>query len=139
MNPTLFIMRGPPGSGKSTIAKKIAFSFNFNSDVTASQVICSADDYFMVNGKYCFDGNKLKEAHADCQDKCEYLMRATVDNIIIDNCNTRRTHMNPYYDLAGRYGYEVVIVECRGEFQNIHGVPPATIGRMRADMNNNVY
>ena len=39
-------MRGLPGSGKSTKARKIAGQFG---------VVYSTDDFFMVNGEYKFD------------------------------------------------------------------------------------
>jgi adenylate kinase family enzyme len=39
-------MRGLPGSGKSTKAKKIAGEHG---------VIYSTDDFFMVNGQYVYD------------------------------------------------------------------------------------
>lgn len=43
-------MRGLPGSGKSTKAKKIAGELG---------VIYSTDDFFMVNGQYVFDGKMI--------------------------------------------------------------------------------
>ena len=45
-------MRGLPGSGKSTKAKKIA------GDVG---VIFSTDDFFMVDGQYKFDPKMIEE------------------------------------------------------------------------------
>ena len=57
-------MRGIPGSGKSTTAKKIAGE---------TGKIHSTDNYFMVDGEYRFDPKKLKENHeanynAFCED-----------------------------------------------------------------------
>lgn len=43
-------MRGLPGSGKSTKAKKIAGS---------QGVVYSTDDFFMVKGQYVYDGSKI--------------------------------------------------------------------------------
>jgi adenylate kinase family enzyme len=47
-------MRGLPGSGKSTKAKKIAGNFG---------VIFSTDDFFMVNGKYTYNPQMIGEYH----------------------------------------------------------------------------
>ncbi len=53
------IMRGTPGSGKSYLAglvHKTALEHGYSS------VICSADDFFMVDGKYNFSTAKLVRA-----------------------------------------------------------------------------
>lgn len=47
-------MRGLPGSGKSTKAKKIAGN---------EGVIYSTDDFFMINGKYTYDPKLIGENH----------------------------------------------------------------------------
>ena len=49
-NKTLYILRGIPGSGKTTHAKRLAGT---------NGVIISADDYFMRDGEYCFDASKF--------------------------------------------------------------------------------
>lgn len=61
----MLVMRGLPGSGKSTLGRKILDTYNPNSDPSGT-VVCAGDDYFTdpVTGVYNFDGNKLKEAHA---------------------------------------------------------------------------
>jgi hypothetical protein len=53
----LLLIRGLPGSGKTTMAKKYA---------QAGYVHCEADQYFEVGGEYRFDGSKLRAAHDDC-------------------------------------------------------------------------
>ena len=46
----MFIMRGLPGSGKSTIVKLIAEKYKTN------VVVCSADDHFLQeDGSYLYD------------------------------------------------------------------------------------
>ena len=47
-------MRGLPGSGKSTKAKKIAGEIG---------VIYSTDDLFMVDGQYKYDAKMIGEYH----------------------------------------------------------------------------
>ncbi len=54
MEKVLYIVRGIPGSGKSTFAKQL---------VGADFLVCEADKYFMVDGEYKFDATKLKQAH----------------------------------------------------------------------------
>ena len=64
----MLILRGLPGSGKSTLCKKIAKSFRTEERET---VVCSGDDFFTdpKTGKYKFDGSKLIEAHNSAKSK----------------------------------------------------------------------
>lgn len=47
-------MRGVPGSGKSTKAKKLAGS---------SGLVFSTDDFFMVKGEYVYNQKMIGEYH----------------------------------------------------------------------------
>ena len=50
----LVLMRGLPGSGKSTKANKIAGE---------KGIVYSTDDFFMVDGKYVYDVKMIGEYH----------------------------------------------------------------------------
>lgn len=102
----LFIMRGLSGSGKSYIAEKIAGEYK-NVDVE----LCSADHFFVKeDGTYMFDGDKLKEAHQECQAKAGTAC-SEGKIVIIDNTNVRRWELQHYVKLAADYSYTVLIVE----------------------------
>ena len=59
------IMRGLPGSGKSTIASRIQ-------EQLPQVQVCSADHHFIdEEGEYRFDLSKLGAAHAACQAAAE--------------------------------------------------------------------
>ena len=130
MNKKLYIVRGLPGSGKSTFAEAL---------VGADFLVCEADKYFMVDGEYRFDGSKLKEAHESCRNLVETYMKDSLVNdqwyreIAVSNTFTQEWEMQPYIDLAKRYGYMVftVIVENRHGGVNQHGVPDEALTRMR--------
>jgi uridine kinase len=64
----MFVMRGLPGSGKSTLSKRIATVYDTEDQKT---VICSGDDYFTdpENGEYKFNAQKLQEAHTAAKNK----------------------------------------------------------------------
>ena len=98
MEKTLIIVRGIPGCGKSTFARMIA---------DAPGCICTADDYFMKDGKYQWEASKIGLAHAECQSKCERLMRMSVDKVIIANTSTTKQEMQVYFNLAEKYGYKI--------------------------------
>jgi predicted kinase len=117
----LILLRGLPGSGKSTFAELIG---GFR---------CEADMFFMEDGEYKFDINRIKEAHHWCKKECESFMVREKPKVIVSNTFTQEWEMEDYYDLAKRYGYKVtsVIVENRHGGESIHSVPDATLGNMR--------
>lgn len=123
MEKILIIARGLPSSGKSTFAKILV----------EDHFICTADDYHMVGDKYDWKPENVHFAHTQCQIKCENLMLAGAWKIIVANTNTTVKEMQPYYDLALKYGYKVfsIVVENRHNGINDHNVPEETIQKMR--------
>ena len=121
MDKILYIVRGLPGSGKSTFAKSIA------------PVHFEADMFFMNNGEYKFDFSKIKEAHQWCQESTQDAMVYGSPKVAVSNTFTQEWEMKPYYEMAEKYGYVVfsVIVENRHGGKNVHGVPEATLDNMR--------
>jgi predicted kinase len=99
----LIIMRGVSGSGKSTMARKIAED--------RGGIIFSTDDFFEREGRYEFDPKMLPSYHAKNQARAEAAMSDGVSPIIIDNTNTQAWEMKPYVEAAVKHGYEVEIVE----------------------------
>ena len=123
---TLYIVRGIPGSGKSTFAKSIG------------GVHIEADQFFMMNGKYNFDITKIKLAHKYCQNQTEAWMKTdgtqvNNDKIVVSNTFTQEWEMEPYFKLAEKYGYKTfsLIVENRHGGVNEHGVPEDKLELMK--------
>ena len=130
MSKLLVLLRGLPGSGKSSFAKHMWSDF----------VICEADQFFYDSeGNYNFDPSKLKDAHKYCRDKVETFMSDNEKNsqfyseIVVSNTFTREWEMDEYFKLAKKYNYQVVslIVENRHGNKNVHGVPDSKIEEMR--------
>lgn len=130
MDKVLILLRGLPGSGKTSFANLIWSSY----------VICEADQFFYDEaGNYNFDATKLGQAHKACQEKVETFMQDNQNNhqfypeIVVSNTSTTEKELQPYYDLALKYGYTVVslIVENRHGGQNVHGVPDEKLEQMR--------
>ncbi len=119
MEKNLFLLRGLPGAGKSTLAESLAIAH------------CEADKYFMKDGKYNFDASQLGKAHAWCQGECEKAMIFEVD-VVVSNTFTTERELNDYYKLANKYGYRVhsIIVENRHGGINQHNVPEEALKRM---------
>ncbi|XP_002167368.3 2',3'-cyclic-nucleotide 3'-phosphodiesterase isoform X1 [Hydra vulgaris] len=131
----MYIMRGLPGSGKSTIAKQISKLFHSN-DV----VICSADDFrFNKDGVYVFDASKLYETHKKCQNKAQkYCMAGKT--IIIDNTNLSKKDFEPYLSMAEQHHYLTLFVQTQETdtdvlySRNVHNVPKQKIDAMKSNM-----
>ena len=126
----VFICQGAPGSGKSTLAKEFAAKFN--------AVICSADDFHMKNGKYCWKPENSGKGHKYCQELAKKNIEAGVD-VVIDNTNTTTKEMNFYIDVARIHNAKIYIVRPDTEWalnvnelfiRNTHGVPMKTIEAM---------
>ena len=116
----LYLLRGLPGAGKSTLAKELANTH------------LEADMYFIKDDEYIFDGSKLKEAHEWCRSECERAMLWDL-KIAVSNTFTQEWEMKAYYELAEKYGYTVfsIIVENRHGGINEHGVPQEALDRMK--------
>jgi len=123
----LFLLRGLPGSGKTTLAKSIG------------GVHYEADMFFVDgNGNYHFDVASLRDAHDWCQEEAETVMKGwgnvlPASKVIVSNTFTQAWEMQPYFDLAEKYGYRVysLIVENRHGGVNEHGVPKEKLVQMK--------
>jgi predicted kinase len=120
----LYILRGLPGAGKSTLAASLTDEHY------------EADMFFQLLGGYKFDASKLGSAHEWCQDMVMLAMVRREPKIAVSNTFTTSKEMQIYYDLAALYGYQVysIIVENRhgtSEETNIHNVPTETIQKMK--------
>jgi len=126
---TLIIMRGLPGSGKSTYVKE-----NF-----PDAVVCSADSFFLnEDGEYIFVNWKLQQAHQHCFRKFIDAVTSDAETIVIDNTNICRWEYENYVFMAEKFGYR--IRKIRMNFaesdiplfgkRNVHGVPEFKINQM---------
>ena len=121
----LYLIIGIPGAGKSTLANKI-IAEHPNTTIKHYE----ADMYFIRNGEYNFNPKKLFYAHKWCQIKAE---QAMIDNydVIISNTSLTPSERKPYIELAKKYNYDIDVITCNGNYNNIHNVPIETIERMK--------
>jgi predicted kinase len=121
MNKILYIVRGLPGSGKSTFAQ------------TLTPNHWEADMYFInENGEYKFNMDEIKIAHQWCRDAVEDAMGRGLDKIAVSNTFTQVWEIEPYHKLAEQYDYTVfhLIMENRHGGVNTHDVPTEVLYKM---------
>jgi len=125
-NKNLYILRGLPGAGKSTLAKNIG------------SVYFEADMFFMEGNEYKFNPTKLKDAHAWCQNQVRISMKNSDSKlgdtrIAVANTFTQEWEMEPYIEMAKEYGFTVftLIVENRHGGVNQHNVPDEVLDKMK--------
>jgi predicted kinase len=123
---TLFVFRGLPGSGKTTLARQLDLD------------VFEADQFFMEGGIYRFDPSKLPQAHAECQRQTLECLEAG-KSCVVSNTFTQRWEMQPYIEMAEQTDTRLSVISlfdggCTDEQlaeRNTHGVPLQAIQAMR--------
>jgi predicted kinase len=117
----LILLRGIPGSGKTTLANIISHNN------------VAADEYFEKFNDGEFDGSQLSDAHQWCHDQVEKMMSMSKSKIVVHNTFTEKWEMQDYFDLAEKHGYRVhtIVVENRHGGESNSNVPEHTIESMK--------
>lgn len=122
----LTLIRGLPGSGKSTRAKELCAQ-------TGAEHI-ETDMFFTdLAGNYNYDPDLVSTAHRWCLARTKALLGQS-DSVVVSNTFTRRWEIEPYVELIENYfpdDCQIEIITCTGRYQNVHGVPAEVIERMR--------
>ncbi len=111
----VIIIRGLPGSGKTTYAK----------EKFPHHALIEADDYFCVGGLYIFDFGRIKDAHSWCLWRAQKAHEAGCD-IVVANTFTRYWEMKEYL----RLWPNARVIRMNYSFESAHGVPPEKIKQM---------
>ena len=126
---TLIIIRGLPGSGKTTLAEALVRA-------GAAEEHYEADQFFIdEDGAYNYDPSKIKEAHEKCINNVHDALNCGLD-CAVSNTFVRKREMKPYFELAERYGVDVQVITVQGPWKNEHDVPDEVITRMKQNCEN---
>lgn len=121
MTKTMIILRGPPGSGKTTIANILATS-------RSVPRVLSLDKFRIVDGRYRFDASREKEVLAEYRVALKEALDDEEECIILDNVHSRRWEYKREEELGKKYGYRVFVLEVQEDFwtcleRMVHPVP----------------
>ena len=130
-------MRGLPGSGKTRWVREYKEVYGESGTI----VVCSADDYHVVDGVWKFNPKNLAAAHNACLKKFNDSVatapygRGTGATVIVDNTNLAAWEISPYYRLAETYGFDVRIVRIHAAIEDAfhrqsHAVPAHVMAQM---------
>lgn len=115
----LLLIRGLPGTGKSTLGQYMKDSGDYDE-------LYEADQFFESGGRYIFVHELIGEAHAWCHKRTFEALDAG-KNVVVCNTFTTWDEVAPYV----RLNIQLDIIECRNERVSIHDVPAHTLERMR--------
>lgn len=124
--PTLYLIRGVPGSGKSSFAQQMK-------QTGMVSAVFEADDYFRLSdGSYIFNANWLGTAHTQCQERTElYLLNG--QDVTVSNTSTTEKEVEVYRKIAENAGanFVSIVMENRHGGENVHNVPADKVQQMK--------
>jgi len=127
MTVKLTLIRGVPGSGKSTIAKQIS---------AATRASHFEADMFFDLAQIEYDSALVSAAHKWCFGNTAIAL-LTGTSVVVANTFVRMWEMEEYIRFAQHEGFPVDIIHCVGNFQNIHGVSSDKVHKMRSTFQSN--
>lgn len=131
--PSLYLIRGVSGAGKSTFAANLADMLECNH--------WEADMYFInpMTKEYKFNPAWIGQAHGWCFQNFYVDVCCNVD-VVVSNTFTTEADMQRYIDTAKEFGYTItsLVVENRHGNKNVHDVPEATLQRQETLLRKNL-
>ena len=130
----VYIVRGLPGSGKSSLARNIVgtrIGDDSSRNLGFYNLHLEADMFFLNDkGDYVYDRDKIVHAHQKCLDSFEHaLWKVKTEpeflncKIVVSNTFTREAEFYSYKVLAERLGFKVFVITVEGRHESVHDVP----------------
>lgn len=126
----LIILRGAPGSGKTTFANRLLSRCPPSVKTGRGIVHWENDQFFMKNDKYEWSRERLPDAIEWCNSHVvQSLMRGAT--VIVANTFIKQIHMMDLINFADSMGIPQVVFRMTGEHKDIHNVPEDIVETMR--------
>ena len=120
MNNKLIIVRGIPGTGKSTFCREVF-----------PDILHLENDMFQYqNGEYHYDEKKLQKSIQWCFNTASNALKNGMD-VVISNTFAKKAFIDSYKELAKEYGCQFEIYRMMGNFKDIHNVPEDVLKSMK--------
>lgn len=120
----LTLIRGLPGSGKTTVANQLL------ADIPGTYHV-ETDMFFTdYNGNYEWNRENLAAAHEWCLDQTRRALRNDLQ-VFVSNTFTTLHELRPYFELAKEFEILPTVILCQNDWGNVHDVPVGTILNMR--------
>jgi predicted kinase len=123
--PTLYLIRGVPGSGKTTFAKALR-------EQGLVDYVFEADSYFYDGVSYKFRAENLGRAHDLCQSNTRFALEQG-SNVAVSNTSVSEWEVGIYETMAIECNAKFVsiILENRHGNSSVHGVPLEKVEQMK--------
>lgn len=105
---TVIMNRAVSGSGKTTLSRCVTDALR---SVGATVGVHSTDDFFMRDGRYVFEIDKLHAYHAQNLANFTADLERGTDVVICDNMNLLPWQTQPYTDAARKYHYRILFLD----------------------------
>jgi predicted kinase len=123
MSLTLYLIRGLPGCGKSTLGHDMVRA-------RMAQHCYEADQYFnkynfaLGKWEYNFDATKLGYSHLACQENTKEALKYG-QSVVVSNTSTTEREVKIYEDIAKEFNarFVCIVVERRHDGVSVHDVP----------------
>jgi predicted kinase len=121
----LIVVRGHPGSGKTTFAQALQAE-------RPGMRHLENDQWFTdTNGHYQYDFARHQEVKQACLEAAEQaLVRG--EAVVVSNTFTTLAEIEPFLAVAKALGRTAHVVEMYGDFPNAHGVPASVVEAKKA-------
>lgn len=121
--PKLVLIRGLPGSGKSTIAKMLRDEFGFF-HVEADMCITNSSGYH-------FSPDTTRASHEWCYETTRLAMRNGMD-VVVANVFSDPACFFKYFAPVNGLQPDFKILEARGEYRSVHNIPSGYIESLKS-------